>query len=192
MPPVHMRTLVIIAGLALPVVALALVTQFSPPKPAKSIPSSVQPSMSAVRPGASSSAPARLPSTTGIATDNPAPPATLTEARNRVRQRIDHLDSISPEQWREEKKARKASNPNARVAATLAEARENARNYLSQLNMMTEEEFQQRRQKSQASRQWNQLTPQERLKFLEAQPASGGATRSEGSSALPGTAPAAE
>jgi hypothetical protein len=92
------RTILIVIALVLPLVALLFLSQ-----------TGNQPAPPAEKPGTVTATPNRLPATDGIARNNPRrPPASLEEARQRVKQRLQDLEKMTPEQWEQEQAERRA------------------------------------------------------------------------------------
>jgi Skp family chaperone for outer membrane proteins len=190
----NLRTLLIIAVLALPIVVFAILSQSgtqspktqqapqTPATPAASNPVAAPPPAApqAAAPAIQQPPAADVTQTGGVSApsvllpplDNnsaaaaiaPTAQVTLDQAREKVKSRLAELEKLTPAQWPEERK----KHPNA--PATLQQALDYNRNRLSKLSSMTESQWETEQQTNAAKAQkWNELNPQQRVELIEKQ-----------------------
>lgn len=100
----NVRNLLIIIALALPVAAIVLIASRSP-----EVPIAEAPQVRKLEPGGISTAPRRLPPTDLKARPRrggPPKPLSLDEAKNRVKEELERLQRLSPEEWEAEQRQR--------------------------------------------------------------------------------------
>jgi hypothetical protein len=158
------RTLLIIIALVLPLVALGFLAQGE--KKESPAPGPIAAPGNITKSPAVSAAPSRLPATDGIA--RPHPPATLEEARIRVRSRLAELERMTPEQWQAEQ-ATKVRGPAA--PKNIDEARARLIQRMADLERMNPQEWQAERRKRRGAVGMGAAAPVQRLAEPEATPA---------------------
>lgn len=118
------RTILIIAGLAVPVVALAILTQSAPPP----------------KSGTTVAAKASIP-VPGAKTKGKERIETLADAQSRVARRFEMLNKMRQQDWDNERKRVLDHNPNATPPLKIEEARARAKGNLDRLKGLTEEQW---------------------------------------------------
>jgi len=100
----NIRTLLILIALTLPVIAIVFIASRAP-----EIPVADAPKASALEPGGVTAMPRRLPPTDLKARPRrkaPPQPMSLEEAKSRVKDELDRLKKLSPEEWEAEQRNR--------------------------------------------------------------------------------------